>query len=258
MDIFNLSHVEMKSVVKAQNKATGSQTIQYGKYLKYYQLIYVIKGEAEIVFNDTVFLNKPGTVVLLPEGVCSSYHAQIISDEDCIAVFFRAEFSERPRLLVKSFCKNAKLPALFEKMHQIWLRKEPGYYNRCMSLFYAALSEMELSASKYMPCSKEDKISKAVAYIHAHYADSSFPFNQLHCLCGISYTYFKKLFKERFSVTPASYVRSLKIQRACELLSTEKFSVTEVSNACGFSDVSYFSKVFKKETGVTPSEWIKT
>ncbi len=257
MNIYNISNVEIQSVVKAENKATGSQYIQYGRFLKFFQLIYVVKGEAEIVFNDTVFINKPGTIVLLPEGACSNYQARIISDEDCIAVFFHGDFPVHPQLFTKSFLKNTKLPSLFEKLYQVWLRKEPGYYNKCMSIFYSVLAEMELSASKYIPCSKEDKINRAVAFIHEHYADSSFPYHQLHALCGISYTYFKKLFIARFSVTPSSYVRHLKIQRACELLSTNEFNVTQVALACGFSDVAYFSKVFKNETGVAPSKWGK-
>ena len=255
MDVFSISNIKLQSIVKAQNRTTGAEYVQYGRFLKFYQLIYVIKGEAEIVFNDTAFTNKPGTIVLLPAGPCSGYHARIISDEDCIAVFFQADFPLEPSLFTKSFAKNAKLPALFEKLYQIWLRKEQGYYNQCMSLFYAVLAEMELAASRYIPCSKEDKLSNALTYIHAHYADTSFPYDQLHRLCGISYTYFKKLFKERFSVTPTVYVRSLKIQRACELLSTGKFSIAEVAGACGFWDVPYFSKVFKAETGVPPSKY---
>ena len=255
MDIFKLTNVEIKSVVKAHNPATGSQSVQYGKFLRFYQLIYVVKGEAEIVFNNTVFINKPGSVVLLPAGACSCYRAKIISDEDCVAVFFHADFPQPPDLLTKCFAKSAALPTLFEKMYQTWMRKEPGYYNQCMSLFYAVLSEMERCTTKYMPCRKEEKISKAVDYIHAHYADSDFSYDRLHCLCGISYTHFKNIFKERFSVTPAVYVRTLKVQRACELLSTNKFSVAEVALACGFSDVPYFCKVFKKETGITPGSW---
>lgn len=257
MGIYNISQLEIKSVVKAENKATGLQDIQYSKFLSCNQLIYVIKGEAEVVFDNTIIHNKPGNIVFLPQGPCANYHAKIISDEDCIAIFFHGNFPEMPALLSKNFLKNTRLPILFEKLYRLWLRKEPGYYNQCMSVFYSILSEMEHSETKYLPCSKAEKINNAVAYIHEHYADSGFAYQQLHELCGISYTYFKKLFLERFSVTPSTYVRHLKIQRACELLSTNKFTVTEVALACGFPDVCYFSKVFTNETGTVPSKWGK-
>ncbi len=48
--------------------------------------------------------------------------------------------------------------------------------------------------------------------------------------------------------------RTYKLNRAAELLKSGKYTVSEISDKCGFSTQSHFSVVFKKHFGVTPSE----
>ena len=54
-----------------------------------------------------------------------------------------------------------------------------------------------------------------------------------------------------------SYVLQLKLNKAKKMLADDNISITEVSDACGFYDVSYFSRVFKKEFGISPSHFQK-
>ncbi len=54
-----------------------------------------------------------------------------------------------------------------------------------------------------------------------------------------------------------SYVLQLKLNKAKKMLTDDIISITEVSDACGFYDVSYFSRVFKKEFGISPSHYQK-
>lgn len=257
MDIFDISNIKIKSVVKVDNKSTGFKFIQYGKKHEYFQLIYVLSGSAEVVFNDTIIHNKPGTIVFLPSGNCTNYQAKILEDEECIAIFFSADFESIPKADFQNFVKSPKISLLFEKIQHLWVRKETGYYNKCISIFYSVLAEMEIYTSKYITKDKADKIKNAINYIHQHYTDCNFEYNKLHSLCNISYTYFKKLFIENFSATPSEYVKKLKIKRACELLLTKQFTVSDVAQNCGFTDLCYFSKVFKNETGVSPSTFYK-
>ena len=55
--------------------------------------------------------------------------------------------------------------------------------------------------------------------------------------------------------TPSSFFRTYKLNRAAELLKSGKFTVSEISDKCGFSTQSHFSVVFKKQFGVTPTEY---
>ena len=75
--------------------------------------------------------------------------------------------------------------------------------------------------------------------------------------CGVSESYFKRLFKEQFGVPPKKYVVQLRINHACELLRTERYSVTQIATICGFSDIYFFSRQFKEYMGVSPTVFVK-
>ena len=55
--------------------------------------------------------------------------------------------------------------------------------------------------------------------------------------------------------TPSNFFRTYKLNRAAELLKSGKYTVSEISDKCGFSTQSHFSVVFKKQFGVTPTEY---
>lgn len=55
--------------------------------------------------------------------------------------------------------------------------------------------------------------------------------------------------------TPSNFFRTYKLNRAAELLKSGQYTVSEISDKCGFSTQSHFSVVFKKQFGVTPTEY---
>ncbi len=53
-------------------------------------------------------------------------------------------------------------------------------------------------------------------------------------------------------------IRSVRLQRAAEMLSQNAGSVAEICYNVGFNDQAYFSRSFKKQFGVSPSDFMKT
>ena len=72
---------------------------------------------------------------------------------------------------------------------------------------------------------------------------------------GISYSSFRKLFKEHTGFAPALYQQNLKLQRAKELLSTTDDSIKEIAYRLNFESPDYFSSKFKSQTGMKPSDF---
>lgn len=66
-----------------------------------------------------------------------------------------------------------------------------------------------------------------------------------------------KLFREKLNMTPMSYLTTLRINKAKDLLSKTNASVSSVSDSVGISDYNYFIKIFKKEVGLTPLKYRK-
>jgi AraC-like DNA-binding protein len=75
------------------------------------------------------------------------------------------------------------------------------------------------------------------------------------CELNLSYSWFRKEFKNYTGHSPAKYFQELKISKAKELLHTTSRSVKEISFLLGYSSTGYFSVLFKKCTGLTPLEY---
>ncbi len=55
-------------------------------------------------------------------------------------------------------------------------------------------------------------------------------------------------------MTLMEYVEMVRMNQARMLLKTTKFSIGEISEMVGISDIFYFSKIYKKRYKVSPSK----
>ncbi len=70
-------------------------------------------------------------------------------------------------------------------------------------------------------------------------------------------SFYKKL-KGISGYTPNDYLRTVRLKRAAELLSTTDFNISEIAYKIGMNDPLYFSKSFKSQFGKSPSEYRKS
>jgi AraC-like DNA-binding protein len=71
----------------------------------------------------------------------------------------------------------------------------------------------------------------------------------------ISYSTFRRTFREHTGMSPHQYRLHLKISAARELLRSTSLTVKEISYRCGFEDEQYFCRLFKRQTGSTPGQF---
>lgn len=67
--------------------------------------------------------------------------------------------------------------------------------------------------------------------------------------------YAHRLFKELTGISPAEYIRKLRLSEAAKRLKNEKCRVTDVAMALGFESIDGFTRAFVREFGMTPSEY---
>lgn len=65
---------------------------------------------------------------------------------------------------------------------------------------------------------------------------------------------FKKHTGENFSV----YLTKLRIEKACELLESNKYTIKEVAEMAGYLSDSSFRRAFKNQKGIPPTEYKKS
>jgi two-component system response regulator YesN len=79
--------------------------------------------------------------------------------------------------------------------------------------------------------------------------------NSVATVAGISSTYFSSMFSQEMGKTFTEYLTELRMNKAKELLQTQKLHTAEVAQAIGYKDAHYFSFVFRKTQGVSPKEF---
>ncbi len=73
---------------------------------------------------------------------------------------------------------------------------------------------------------------------------------------NLSRSVFYRKFLSLTKLSPISYITKFRINNSVELIKTEKYSITEISELTGFSSPSYFSRAFKQEKGISPRDYV--
>jgi len=108
-----------------------------------------------------------------------------------------------------------------------------------------------------LPESAEEKfLRKVTILVNEHIADPDLAIAQLERELGMSNTQLYRKLKALTGKGGNELIRSVRLQRASQLLQSGGYQVAEVAYAVGFSDPNYFIRAFKKEFGQSPGEWV--
>ena len=236
-----------------------------GRELNEYQLLYITEGRG--VFRSTHFKEAPlkeGDMFLLFPDERHSYHplpnvgwkSHWIGfkgkniDDRVLAGFLSVE---KPIYHVGF---SSEIVQLYKTAYETAVNEEPfsqqmmaGIVNHMVGIMYALERNMELNKNN----SHKDMINRARLRIREA-LESNLTIQEIADELSMSYSNFRKLFKEYTGLSPAVYQEDLKLQRAKELLSTTDLSVKEIAYRLNFDSPDYFSAKFKIKTGRKPSE----
>lgn len=70
--------------------------------------------------------------------------------------------------------------------------------------------------------------------------------------------YLSTVFKRETGITFSETIRTYRINKVKELLTTSKLKINEIAIIAGYSDGKYMSRVFKEVVGMSPNEYRKT
>jgi transcriptional regulator GlxA family with amidase domain len=86
---------------------------------------------------------------------------------------------------------------------------------------------------------------------------SNTPLDQIAQSLDISYSLFRREFKNRCGISPGQYRLELRLVKAKEMLHTTNMSIADISSRLHFECIGQFSTFFKKKTGLSPLEYRK-
>jgi signal transduction histidine kinase/ligand-binding sensor domain-containing protein/DNA-binding response OmpR family regulator len=115
---------------------------------------------------------------------------------------------------------------------------------------------LDVRASDIQITSLDEKlIGNAIKIVEAHIGDTDFSVEELSREMGMSRVH---LYKKLLSLTgksPIEFIRTIRLQRAAQLLEKSQLTVAEVAYQVGFNNPKYFTKYFKDQFNILPSAY---
>lgn len=98
-------------------------------------------------------------------------------------------------------------------------------------------------------------IPQVLNYIQQNYAKVSVEGIARHF--SISVSHLGRIFRKNTHTTVSDAIQQVRVQKACELLTSTKLPVQNIAEAVGYTDVTYFIRMFKKHQHTTPLQYRK-
>ncbi len=228
-----------------------------------YFLAAMLEGEA--VFESDLGEKhhiKKGDLLFIPQG--TKYRSTW--GNSCKNVYISLRFDFEPMtgfqnpetLLLQKICaENSKKLVDDLLLAHCLYEKSTEDQLRALSIFYAVLAEV-LPHLKRAPLPANDRrLSPAIDYIRAHLSEDT-PAPYLARLCNMSEPNLYLLFRRQMKETPVEFKNRLRIERAMQLLQTQKdMPIEQIADAVGFESAAYFRRRFKDYAGQSPRDFRK-
>jgi AraC-like DNA-binding protein len=126
---------------------------------------------------------------------------------------------------------------------------------RILDLFFAYFSSLEVSeAGSDRTNDLKFRLLESQKYIQQNYF-LPLKINTLSRKAGMNIRTYEKLFKEMFQVPPREFIKSLRVEKAADLLKDTIMPVASIAHQVGFTAGNYFATVFREVYGHTPTEY---
>ena len=213
------------------------------------------KNDVTIRFSDgTMLRSGPGCMHYFPKG--SGYRVENQSGGGCWAINFDLAEDPGEAPFAVSLRNYEAVRKLFLEATEAFESRSGFYLATIRRILYALILRIrEEQGREYLPSRKAQLIQPAVDAMNSHFSDSSLTVSALAEECGLSPAYLRRLFVERFSLSPQAYLVRLRMEQACRLLRSGFFSVGEVGRMCGYNEPCHFSREFSRYMGVSPKDY---
>ena len=241
-------------------------TTQKGRTLHEYQLVYITKGKGTFSSESTPEqeVSKGQLLVLFPDewhtyapSTKTGWNEYYIGFEGEIANKLMQENFLTKEKQVLDIGINEELVSLFRRALDI------AEADRTASQQYLSGIAMHiigclLSITQNKLYEEMDNAAQKIESAKIIMQENIFKeidAEELSAKLGLSYSWFRKVFKEYTGYSPAKYFQELKLRKAKQMLIESPLTIKEICYELNYTSAEHFFTVFKKQTGYTPTEY---
>jgi AraC-like DNA-binding protein len=226
---------------------------------------FILRGKGIFKYEGIVYNLEEKDVFLICPGKIAHYYADEKEPWTYAWIGFNGVKAEKYLNLMNLSNKNPVkrlsnidiVNLYFDEMLETKELKKSGELKR-LGFFYVLISEMieqiGNNNDKDRVEMNENYINKALLYFEQNYFRNVTVVEIANYL-GIDRSYFSTLFKKKLSISPKNYLIKLRVEKACELMKENSYSIGDISRSVGYEDQLLFSKIFKKIMGICPKKY---
>lgn len=273
----------MPAIVKTIEKIHDTSWSMNPNKHDHYEMVYIKKGNATFTIDGIDVNMVPNSLIIIKPQKSHQFFVRSDSCEFVVLSFKLKGKKETPgshdslndfvdyieddatgaciylKLGKKNDIIHVMNRILRERMkYQVW-----GDFLSCLLIMelFVLLSrtlkqEWEQSA-KNRNLKLHELLNIAKEYIDQNYA-KDLTLSQVAKYIYLSDSYFAHSFKDKFGISPKSYILKTRIEEAKELLGSTDIKISDVALSVGFSSQQRFNDIFKKYTDMTPLRFRQT
>lgn len=257
-----------------------------GERHDFWELLYVDKGEVEVMADECGYRLKQGEMIFHKPGEFHNVFANGLVAPNLVVVAFvspspamtyfegkviKAEEAERELLArIVHEAREAFSNPLDDPGSLKMERDASGAFGseQMIGLLLeqmlirmvrrGAQRDRQVKASSSVKRrSDQDLVRRVITYMREN-ACGTLTFSQVCRFSAQSATNLKTIFKSVTGMGVMEYYRGLKIDAAKTMLREGGGNITQIADRLGYTSVNYFSRYFKQATGMTPSEYTQS
>ena len=243
-------------------------------FISTHAITFVRRGMLRVEFSDGQLLEVPqGKMVLFPKGIYTvSDILPTVGDYEAVMFFFEKK-------VIEGFVQSLEImPALALAAEPILLEMHEKVADFAENLIKTyqdqvkssrQLASLKLTELLYLldEASPTGRFAALVANLNNRERRSLREFMEANFakpldikdyafLTGRSVSSFRRDFKAQFGgISPKQWLIERRLERAGELLASQKMSISEVVLEIGFDDIPHFIKTFGQKFGVPPKQF---
>lgn len=252
-------------------KASFKAPLAMMHYHHGFELYYVVHGEREYFIGDCFYQVHEGDLVLIPNDLLhrtagkGALRYLLYFSRDFLARYLTAEaMSALPLDAPAVYRVGPHIRTVLEQgLEDIYTAFEGARQQDTATEAYLASSLAHLlllltrTPNHYVQADFSDKrIADIVRYINEQYSTIE-SIDQIAERFYISKYHLCRIFNKNLGVSLISYLNTIKIRGAIELMQSTHLNITDIATRCGFNSSSYFCKVFTDEIGLSPTAYRK-
>lgn len=233
-----------------------------GRILQEFQLVYLYNGKGQFESRETGLHSiNSGSVLIIFPGRWHRYKPVAEQGWSTYWIGFKGHFAQG---LYRNECLNPQQPLYFvgrqESLVQLFIElldaikdEGAGFQQICSGIFFHLLGHVvALSKRRHIyEHGREDIVKQAKALLMES-LDSTVKYEDIAKQLGISYTAFRRFFKQYTGLAPGQYHMQLRVERSKELLLQPDIPIKEIAVRLGFKTPFYYNRIFKQKVGISP------